>query len=275
VFGWALAAVLGLACALAAGDLAAVAPSAQAAGLTPGTTAIRAAQEFISARGERGAVAVLDRSTGRMYAAGDVRSYYYSASVAKVFIADQLAVTGQLNNPRKRALAYSMITRSDNNAAYALYPYVGGDSVVATVSARYRLGDLIAAPANKGQWDTTKITALGLVDFYDRMAHDARVAPWLLDAMAHTTRTDPQGDFQLFGLPAVAASWRVKQGWACCYGPSIISFFNTTGLINDDRYAVAILTQGDHAAWYRYGEDTVTRAARRLLPDGAFPGLKD
>ena len=243
-----------------------VAPRTPATAAVPNVQAqVTAAWSAANARGERASVAVLDRVTGQFWGAGDFDSRYASASVVKVAIAVQLLVTGQMSGT-VATQAYSMITRSDDDAATALYGRVGGDGVMPAVAARYGLGDFFGRPTAAGWWGLTQITAEGIVRLYDKIAADPVVAPWLLPAMAAMQCTAKDGWPQCTGLPAVAVGWRAKQGWMCCLDN--LTRMHSTGYLNGDRYTVALLTEGSRAVYGAYGRDTLTRMAQALLPGG-------
>ena len=76
---------------------------------------------------------------------------------------------------------------------------------------------------------------------------------------------------QNFGLMATAGHWRVKQGWLCCVGDRTI--MHSTGLIDHDRFAIALLTESGRTAYGEDGRHTVTLMAQALLPGGTLPGL--
>jgi len=220
------------------------------------------------ARGVRAAVAVLDRRTGRFYGAGDVDYAFASASVVKAFIATRLLVEGHANDPGVKDQMYQMIVASDDNAATALYPLVGREALVPWIASRYHLTGL--APANvPNYWGLTRITARAMVNFYAAIATDSVVGPWLMDAMAHARATAADGFPQLFGLPAVAKSWRVKQGWMCCL--ESVTRMHSTGFLDGDRYTAALLTEGPTSNYGSYGAQTLTLMAQALLPGGSLP----
>jgi hypothetical protein len=132
--------------------------------------------------------------------------------------------------------------------------------------------DLGSPPHRAGWWGNTHITPIGLVKFYAKLKRDRRVAPWLLRAMHHAHRYGSDGTWQFFGLPSATKHAAVKQGWGIDYddwGRS--ADFNTTGFVNGDRYAVAILARGPSSTYGRAIENALTKAARRLLPGGRFP----
>jgi hypothetical protein len=46
---------------------------------------------------------------------------------------------------------------------------------------------------------------------------------------------------------------------------------HTTGYVDHDRFAVAILTEAPPSSYGDYAQQTLTGMARRLLPGGHFP----
>jgi hypothetical protein len=230
--------------------------------------AVAAAYAYGRARGERVAAAVFDRRTQRFYLAGDVDSYYASASVMKVFIATKLLVSGQSRNSAVAGQMWRMVTLSDDNAANYLYGLVGGASVATWAAARYHLPG-IAASRNPPYWGLTAITARAMVRYYAAVAADPAVGPWLLNAMANMHSPAADGWPQAFGIPSVTNGWRVKQGWMCCLDNR--TRMHSTGFVNGDRYTVALLSEGSTAIYGTYGRDTVTGMAARLLPHGVIP----
>jgi hypothetical protein len=230
--------------------------------------AVNAAYAYGRQRGERVAVALFDRKTHRYYVAGDVDSYYASASVMKVFIATKLLVTGQSKNPTIANLMWRMITLSDDNAADYLYGIVGAAGVAPWAAARYHVAGIAATPISN-YWGLTRITARAMVNYYNAVISDPTVGPWLLNAMANMHAPAADGWPQNFGIPSVSSGWRVKQGWMCCLDN--LTRMHSTGFVNGDRYTVALLTEGSPADYGLFGRDTVTGMAARLLPHGTIP----
>lgn len=245
-------------------------PTASAAATNPRQAAANSAASFISARHERGAVAVYDRQTGEYIAAGDSQGLFASASVVKVFIATRLLVEGKMTGATA-ATAYQMITRSDDNAADQLYGRVGGDALAAWIQARYKIP--VGRPTDPGWWGETRISAQGLVLFYARAAADPKVGAWLMNAMAHYTCTAADGWPQCFGIPSAAGGADIKQGWMCCL--QNVTRMHSTGYVGHGRYTVAILTEGPTRYYGGWGRDTVTGAAQRLMPKGILPSMTD
>jgi hypothetical protein len=55
----------------------------------------------------------------------------------------------------------------------------------------------------------------------------------------------------------------------CCLDG--VTRIHSTGFVNQDRYTVAILTQGGTNVYGAYGNDTATLMAQALLPNGVIP----
>ncbi len=238
---------------------------ARSAGLT---ASVAAAAAFGAANGERTAVAVLDRSTGLLYTAGDVNAAYPSASLVKVFIAARLLAAGAASDPTLSAQLYRMITMSDDAIATQLWPRAGGAGVTDWVQARYGITGL-GHPSQAGWWGLTQITATAMVRFYAAVKADPVVGPFLVNAMAHAAQFGADGWNQWFGIPSATTGWKVKQGWMCCLEGR--SRLHSTGFLGGDRYTAAILTDGGTGYYGQRGADVVTGAAVRLLPGRKVP----
>jgi N-acetylmuramoyl-L-alanine amidase len=163
--------------------------------------------------------------------------------------------------------AWKMITRSDNDAAWALYPKVGRDHLLPWLEKHYHLSGIGAPPTMRGIWGSTQLTARGMVRFYRAVHGDPLVWPWLLRAMHAYARTSSSGEPNAFGIAAVAPKAAVKNGWDVnrdVEHPSN-AIINSTGIVGSDHYAVAILAEGPHDLYYAQGERVVTGAALRVV----------
>jgi hypothetical protein len=230
---------------------------------------LSAAVADASQAGERAAAVVLDTTTGAYFAAGDAEAPFDTASVMKVFLATQLLLTGRMNGAVADT-AYTMITRSDDGSADALYGRAGGDGVVTALGRHYGITDLGGPPAAPGKWGETTVTADGLAHFYAAVEADPVVWPWLSNAMGHATHNGSDGTDQYFGIPSATGDWAVKQGWMVGLGPG--ATYNSTGYVDHGRYVVVLLT---HGSSNRYGAPmatTLTRMARDVLPGGRPDG---
>ena len=216
-------------------------------------------------------IAVLDTRTGQFYGAGAYRATFASESVVKVFIAARLLVSGRMTGSI-RARAYKMITQSDDAIASSLYGMVGGDGLITWVKRHYHEPDLGSPPRRRNWWGNTHIRPDGLVRLYAKLERDPRVGPWLLHAMHHATRYGSDGTYQFFGIASATRGAAIKQGWGADYDDWWHSAdFNTTGFVNGDRYAIAILARGPSWTYGGPISSMLTAAARMLLPQGAFP----
>jgi len=213
-------------------------------------------------------VAVLDTRTGQLSAAGNAGGYYASASVVKTLIATRLLLEGKMTGDVD-ALATKMIEQSDNDAAWTLYPQVGKDGLLPWVQAHYGIA-IGAPPTMPGIWGSTQISARGLVRFYAAVRHDPKVWTWLARAMHAYHARSSSGEPNAFGIAVIAPSSAVKNGWDTnrdVKAPTN-AIINTTGFVQDDRYAVAILSEGAGSLYYTGGEQVVTDQAQLLIPHG-------
>ena len=232
-----------------------------------------AAANYAKAHGVRTGIAVLDRKTNQFYGGGDYDGLFGSASVMKVLVATRLLATGKMTGSTETT-ATEMIERSDDDAVRILWPQAGGPGVLPWVADHYDIDGLGTPNTRPGVWGNTHITAAGMVRLYRAIAADPVVGPWLLDAMHHVSRIAADGTDQSFGLPMAAPKAAIKQGWGVRSadepGKAIV---NSTGYVEDDRYAVAILGEGagtgtDAAGYNARVAAVVTHVARLLLPHG-------
>jgi hypothetical protein len=254
--------------ALSTAVVVATAPAADAA---TRRGAVSAGATYARTHGYYVGVAVLDTKTGHFYGAGHYKNFFASESVVKVFIATRLLVSGRMHGTTK-ARAYKMITQSDDAIASSFYGSVGGDSLINWIKQRYGVPSLGTPPHRANWWGNTHITPGGLVRLYAKLKRDPKVGPWLLNAMHHATRFGSDGTFQFFGLPSATSGAAIKQGWGADFDDWFNSAdFNTTGFVNHDRYAVAILARGPISTYGSAIGNLLTNVARRVLPAGVFP----
>jgi hypothetical protein len=201
-----------------------------------------AAVAYANQHGYRSSIGVVDTRTGDFWGAGDYESVYASESVVKTFIATRLLVQGQMTG-WNQTTAYKMITQSDDASASALYGRVGGAGIITWIKQTFGIADLGSPPVSAGNWGGTRITARGMARFYNAVKHDPTVWAWLGNAMHNATVHGSDGTYQFFGIPSATTGAAIKQGWGAD-NPSGTPDFNSTGFVNGDRYAVAILTQG-------------------------------
>jgi hypothetical protein len=264
----ALAGVLAGALSVGALTAIAVAPPATAAARS---TVLQSAAAYGPAHGYKVGIAVYDTKTNKVYGSGSYKSTFASESVIKAMIATRLLLQGRMHGTTATR-AYKMITQSDDAIASSFYGSVGGDGLINWIKRHYGVPDLGSPPHRAGWWGNTHITAIGLVKFYAKVKKDRRVGPWLLNAMHHARKYGSDGTYQFFGIPSATTGFAVKQGWGIDYDDwSRSADFNTTGFVNGDRYAVAILARGPSRTYGGAIGNMLTQTARRLLPGGRFP----
>jgi hypothetical protein len=233
-------------------------------------TVMSAAASYASSEGYKVGIAVLDTKTGHFYGSGDFRGVFASESIVKVFIATRLLLRGAMHG-QTETRAYKMITQSDDAIASSFYSQVGGDSLIGWIKNHYHVGGLGYRPSRSGWWGNTHIRPQGLVRLYAKLKADRRVGPWLLNAMHHATMYGSDGVYQFFGLPSATKGAAVKQGWGDDFDYGGTSDFNSTGFVNNDRYAIAILARGKSSSYGSQIGALLTSVAKRLLPGGRFP----
>ena len=110
--------------------------------------------------------------------------------------------------------AAAMITRSDNDAAWALYPKVGRDGLEPWIAAHYGVTGLGGPPTMPGIWGSTQLTAAGLVRLYAKLKADPTVWPWLSTHLHHyEQRTASTVSRTPSASPPPSRRPAVKNGW--------------------------------------------------------------
>src|SRR3954452_2469525 len=229
--------------------------------------AMHDAVQYATSHGYRIGVAVIDSKTGSSYTGGQADSLFVAASVIKVLIAVRLLVEGELTGEVER-LGYRMITLSDNDATDELYPLAGGATLIPWTERHFHVSNLGRPASDPAEWGTTLLVPRGLAVLYSKLAKDAAVAPWLLNAMHHIQKYSYVGEYQWWGLPSATSHAAVKQGWNVALGHANV---NTTGFVDRNRYAVVIMTRGPTSTYLAPITRMITHAAKLLLPDGRFP----
>jgi hypothetical protein len=198
----------------------------------------------------------------------DSRSHFDSASVVKVIILGALLRKAQVEHRSltrsERALAWAMITRSDNGAASALWAETGRTWLQRFLE-RAGMTDTFLGPG--GAWGLTRITA----------ADETRLL-WLLlepNRVLDTSRRDYalglMADVipaQRWGVPTGAPRRlvvHVKNGWLplAPFGWRINSIGAFTG--HGQRYSIVVLTQDNPTM--AYGVRTVEAIAQVVNRD--------
>jgi hypothetical protein len=217
------------------------------------TAGIKAAQHFARSRQGLVAFAVLDQDN-RLRGLERTRRFN-SASVVKAMMMVSILrrAAGRPVTDRERALLRPMITRSDNDAASAIYVQIGNGGLNAVARAA---GMRKFTPSSV--WGNSQITAADQVRFFiqiDKLvpADHRRFARKLLSSIVKPQR---------WGVAPVAHSKGLKTffkgGWRdCC--------LHQVALLERgrSRIALAVLTQG--APSMAYSHETIARIAKRVL----------
>jgi len=209
--------------------------------------------------GEVSAV-VFDRTTGKTLLSAHADRTYTSASLVKLFIALEA-----LDQDGPADLVRRMLSLSDDDLASRLWTTYGGPQIVSRWAKVMGLHDT-RPPASPGRWGDTEITASDMVRVYRYLTEQAAASgrSTILDALRHATERGSDGFRQYFGIPDAAEghSWAVKQGWSCCRPTRML---HTTGLVEDDRYIVVVLTENPRAVSDATGSQRVTAVVKDLL----------
>jgi hypothetical protein len=218
--------------------------------------------------------AILDRHTGQTVSNGNETSELAIASVAKLFIADDLLLQEskgqtQLTTADRRALD-DMLRSSDDDAAENFWNRDGNTAIIARVTARYGLKATF--PPVDGHWWNTVSTAADLVHYYDMLLDGSGGLPadkanFIISNLAQATPTGIDGYPQRFGIPdALSGEWvAVKQGWMCCIGRDWMHL--STGVIGVDRrfvLAISSMQSSDDDE----ARSTITDAVKTMFPGG-------
>jgi beta-lactamase class A len=193
----------------------------------------------------------------------DARSHFDSASVVKVTILGALLRKAQAEHrsltSTERALAWAMITRSDNNAASALWAETGRSWLQRFLN---RAGMTHTVLGPDGAWGLTRITAADETRLLWLLLTANRVLStssryYALALMADVTPS------QRWGVPAGAPRRlvvHVKNGWLplAPFGWRINSIGGFTS--HGETYSIVVLTQDNPTM--DYGVDTVEAIAR-------------
>lgn len=221
-----------------------------------------------AAKGAGIAFMVHDRQTGQQVSAGG--RGLATASVAKVFIADDLLMREPDLSPADRTALEVMLQSSDDDAAEEFWNRGGGDAIIDRVAARYGL--TATAPPNNGRWWNTLSSTQDLVRFYTKLLDGGGGLPperanLIINNLALSTASGIDGYPQRFGIPdgLPAEPVAVKQGWMCCIGADWMHL--SSGYVGADRRYVMVihaLQPTDDAT----ARATVTDTVRAMFPGG-------
>lgn len=227
------------------------------------------ATEEAAKAGANISVAVLDRISHQLVTNGNTRSIA-TASVAKLFIADDLLIAETALSADDSAALQDMLRASDDGAAETFWNSGGGNAIITRVAGRYGLAG--TGPPSNGAWWNTISTAPDLARYYDMLLNGSGGLPadranLIINDLAQATPTGNDGYPQRFGIPEGLYNEQVavKQGWMCCIGNNWMHL--STGVVGADRrYVVVIesLQPSDDAT----ARATITQAVKTIFPGG-------
>ncbi|KUI28187.1 hypothetical protein AU195_20740 [Mycobacterium sp. IS-1496] len=236
---------------------------------------VRLATDQAADEGADVTVLIKDRNTGQLVSNGNGRGIAI-ASVVKLFIADDLLLSGEPLSPEDVANFRSMLRSSDDSAAEVFWNRGGGSAIITRVAKRYGLGG--TRPPGDGRWWNTVSTAADLVRYYDMLLSGAGGLPRdkadvIVDNLAASTPngvdgTQPGGVYpQRFGIPEglYAVPVAVKQGWMCCIGSDWMHL--STGVIGADRRYIMVIGS-DQPTGAAEARATITQAVKTMFPGG-------
>ncbi len=212
---------------------------------------------------------LLDRVTNRQVSNGGT-SGVATASVAKLFIADDLLMRQPDLSPDDRQGLDIMLRSSDDNAAEEFWDRDGGNAVITRVSARYGLS--ATSPPGNGRWWNTISSPADLARYYDMLLDGTGGLPperasIIINNLSQSTPTGIDGYPQRFGIPEglYAEPVAVKQGWMCCIGSDWMHL--STGVVGPGRRYVMVVyslqPSDDDTA-----RATITQAVKTMFPGG-------
>jgi hypothetical protein len=187
----------------------------------------------------------------------NIHARYPSASVVKAMLLvaylNEPGVRGGPLNSSEKAVLRPMIVRSDNRAASRIRNVVGNDGL-ARLARRAGMKDFATSPS----WGSTRTSAYDQARFFWRIEAfvPERHRGYARTLLASVTRS------QRWGIPpTLPAGWQIyfKGGWL---PPRVV---NQSALLErgGTRIGIAVLTDGDPS--FRYGRQTITGVAKRLL----------
>jgi hypothetical protein len=219
-------------------------------------SAIKAAQRFARSRQGTVAFAVLDAKSDRVRGLNRTMRFRSASVVKAMMLVSVLRRAGKRSlTQAERALLWPMITRSDNDAASAVYAQIGNEGLYRVARAA-GMKKFSPSPV----WGTSQITAADQVRFFLRIdklvprAH-RRYARHVLSSITEEQR---------WGIAPVARRKHLKAffkgGWVPGITHQVALLERRRG---GNRVAIAVLTRDGPSMGY--GEATIERIASRLL----------
>ncbi|MFR9729323.1 serine hydrolase [Saccharopolyspora sp. MS10] len=212
-------------------------------------------------------LAVLDRESGRLVVGERADEIFSSASIAKLFVASDVATRraeGLRVSEEDAELVRRALSVSDDEAMNGLWERFDGPGAIDRISTRFGL-TATAPPTVPGDWGGTRTSARDVVTLLAGVADlpADRRAP-VLDPLDSAPRTAAEGFDQGYGLKSSDRPEAVKAGWMCCEGGR--RTVHSAGLIGrDHRYAVALLSSRPSSVDYSRSTGDLTEVAEPLL----------
>jgi beta-lactamase class A len=224
----------------------------------PTISALETAKLFAARRAGRVSFAVVD--TSGALACYRCRSSYHSASIVKAMLLvsylHQVSRSGEPLPADHEAYLESMIRRSDNDAATAIYAHVG-DKGLSELAAQAQMADFRVS----GSWGSAQITAADQARFFADL--DVLTASEYRDLVLALLTSISQE--QSWGIPEAARpEWQTffKGGWLTHEDGSLVHQVARLSK-NGSAMTIAVLTDGNPND--EYGRETIRGIADRLL----------
>jgi hypothetical protein len=227
----------------------------------PRISELETVKRFAARRSGRVSFAVVDTSGG--LACYRCRSSYHAASIVKAMLLvsylNQVSRSGEPLPADHEAYLESMIRRSDNDAATAIYAHVG-DKGLSELAAQAQMADFRVS----GSWGSAQITAADQARFFADL--DVLTAPEYRDLVLALLTSISQE--QSWGIPEAARpEWQTffKGGWLTHEDGSLVHQVARLSK-NGSAMTIAVLTDGNPND--EYGRETIRGIADRLLVTG-------
>ncbi|MDQ3578331.1 MAG: hypothetical protein M3443_12190, partial [Actinomycetota bacterium] len=132
--------------------------------------AVDEASAYATSQGIAAGIAVIDRELGTEVVNAAAGTAVRTASLVKLFIADNLLQrqrSGEFQlSAQDAALIELMLTSSDDSAADSLYARFGQEAMVIEVAQRYGLSSVTPA-STPGEWELSWVSAVDVARYYD------------------------------------------------------------------------------------------------------------
>jgi beta-lactamase class A len=219
---------------------------------------------YINAKGGHAAVAVHDLATGATVGVNENRVFQTASIVKFDILATRLyqhQTAGTTMSSSEKSLAFAMITKSDNNAASALYSMDHGASGVTSANKKFGLTHTVPASA----WGKTRTTPAdqlkllsAVMDPKGPLTYENRV--YVLTLMS---KVEPD---QAWGITAAATSAAtgvyVKNGWVEMDSYGHLEGDNSIGRIIEPGHDWLIVVMSNYNRSDKAGETILGNLAK-------------